>query len=303
MRLMTTLRRFILLQCCAVCAVSCTWLWVCSSLAAAQTPSAEKDGHKSQCLVAYSDAQELRIQGAMLRARDRLLVCSQSDCPGPIVHDCSEWLTEVDGNLSSVVFAVSDALGRDVSDTRVRANGRLLTEHTDGRALLLDPGSYTFAFEAPGFARVELTIAMRQSEKNRLLRVQLTALPGSLDLAAATSDTARAPDVRATSFRVPAGTVVLGATAAVGVAGFVYFGLSGRSKRLEAEHCNASCGSVIDSGKRAYIIADISLGVAVLAASAAILVAVLDHGAAPAEHAKQMQSGFALHADGLHLTF
>ncbi|MET0389026.1 MAG: carboxypeptidase-like regulatory domain-containing protein [Polyangiales bacterium] len=238
---------------------------------------------KRQCLATYAEAQELRVRGALVEARDKLVTCSQTSCPGPIVHDCATWLTEVDASLPSVVFAVSDAAGHDISEARVHANGRLLTERTDGRALSLDPGSYTFMFEAEGFATAERTLAMRQSEKNRIVRVQLVKLSDVTGAGGEAPPVDEAAPNEPSHFRVPVASIVLGATAVAAVGAFAYFGLAGRNKLRQLDRCTVDCGDLITTGKRDYVIADVSLGVGVLAAGSAVLIAVLSHDGA--EHA------------------
>lgn len=266
---------------------------------------AADDPQKQRCLAAYGQAQELRIKGSLMAAREHLLTCSQDVCPKPIVHDCVEWLADVETSLSSIVFAVSDAAGHDIAATRVRANGRELSDHADGRALTLDPGTYNFRFEAAGYEPLERAITMRQSEKNRIVRVQLVkqsddmSQPGSLERApaAAVSD--------AGGFRVPTASIVLGATAVVSVASFAFFGLSGKAKRADADGCMANCSHFIDEGKRDYVIADISLGVAVLSAGSAVLVALLnqEHASRSRVPLSTSEFGWSDHGTRLRLTF
>lgn len=232
----------------------------------------DASAQRSQCLSAHADAQRLRMKGSLLSAREKLLVCGQSECPGPVANDCAGWLAEVDVSLSSVVFAVSDERGHDLVNARVSTNGRVLSEHADGRALLLDPGTYTFLFEAPGHAKAEQTISMRQSEKNRIVRVQLASLSaaGTEATAPLASSTANTPRER--SHPVPLATYILGGAALVGIGGFAYFGLNGRAKYRDAQRCMRDCDEIISAGKRDYIIADIALAIAIASAPAAIIV-------------------------------
>jgi hypothetical protein len=228
-------------------------------------------------LAAYSEAQEQRLRSALLAAREQLLICSRDDCPGQIVRDCSDWLGQVERDLSSVMFAVSDEAGHDLTAARVLINGEPLAEQAEGRAQLLDPGAYQYSVELNGYEPAEGTIVMRQSEKNRIVRVQLSK-PQVVD----TNANLPPPSAESDSgFHVPVAAIVLGATAVVGVAGFTYFGLSGQGKRADAEQCSASCSALIDAGKRDYIVADISLGVAVVAAGTALLLTLLDQNASP----------------------
>jgi hypothetical protein len=255
---------------------------------------------KQQCIEAYSDAQELRLKGALLAARERLLVCSQSSCPGPVVKDCVGWLSDVDGSLPSVVFALSDGHSRDLSEVRVSANQQVVAERTDGRAVVLDPGEYTFTFEAPGYERAQRTVAMRQSEKNRIVRVKLTRLnlhnvspltvspqqPGVIPLmqsASASPSEASWPVI----------TAILGGVALGGVGTFAYFGLQGLDKRRDAERCAADCRELITTGKRDYVVADLALGVAIAAAASAVLVYFLVEAPSHASTAKEGVSSTA----------
>jgi hypothetical protein len=243
---------------------------------------------RSQCLAAHADAQMLRMKGSLLAAREQLLVCGQPKCPGPIANDCASWLSEVDGSLSSVVFAVSDDQGQDMPDVHVSADGKLLTERTDGRALVLDPGTYVFRFEAPGYVNVETTVSMRQSEKNRIVRVRMLQPPPpppppkpvALVVPPASEAAQPSVPVQATAPAsagggVPIATYILGGTALLGAGTFAYFGLSGNAKKKEVEQCTSNCEELINEGKRDYVIADIGLLVAIATAPAAILVYLL----------------------------
>jgi hypothetical protein len=261
-----------------------TWLWPVSAVAA-------QADRKNECLVAYADAQEQRMRGELLAARDQLLICSEDACPRPIQHDCAEWLRDVERDLSSVVFAVIDEAGHDLPAANVLINvlinDKPLANLAEGRAQLLNPGSYEYSVEAPGYLRGEGTLVMRQSEKNRIVRVTLER-PGQPLADAAAAESALRVRESDSGLHVPTASIVLGATALVGVAGFAYFGLRGQAKRADADSCTMSCGPLIDSGKRDYIVADISLGVAVAAAGSAIVFALLDHSSSRNEAATRL---------------
>ena len=223
------------------------------------------------------------MKGALLAARERLLLCSQSQCPAPIMKDCASWLNEVEESLSSVVFAVTDALGRDIPDGRVSSNQRVVAERTDGRAVVLDPGTYTFAFEVPGYERLEQTLSVRQSEKNRIVRVQLqkpasariepaqVASEAVAKTAPATMPQQPAP-VREPEPPFPVATVILGGTALAAVGSAAFFGLQGQAKLGDWKQCQPGCEQTRTSGLRDYWAANISWGIAGAAAVSAILV-------------------------------
>jgi hypothetical protein len=202
------------------------------------------------------------------------------------------------------VFAVSDEAGQDVVDARVFANGKLISERADGRAISIDPGTYTFRFEAPPRAAVEETVSVRQSEKNRIVRVQIGPLdagkPGQMSLPELT----QAPEspLAGRSSGVPTGTWVLGGVAVAGAAAFTTFAVLGHGKYDGAKKCrtNSKCNdldSLIDSGKRDYVVANIALGVAVASAGAAVIVYLVSSGHSatkkPVPHALRVEPDLA----------
>ena len=130
---------------------------------------ARAEAPADRCVTAHAEAQRLRLGGKLLDARAQLLTCAQSECPGLVASDCGVWLAEVDSSLSSVVFAVEGGDGHDLVEVRVFANGRLLTERTDGRAVAVDPGRYVFRFETAGYmpANVDVLGSTVREEPDR----------------------------------------------------------------------------------------------------------------------------------------
>lgn len=137
------------------------------------------------CLQAHTDAQVLRKDGQLLQARERLLRCAQADCPTVVINDCAGWLPGLENSIPTAVFAITDPQGRDIPEAKVLERGRVIAERTDGRAVPLDPGLYTVEIVVDGFAKVSEQLVMRESEKNRIVRVTLQplaaepTLPGS----------------------------------------------------------------------------------------------------------------------------
>ncbi len=256
--------------------------WAVAALIAGSgfiAPAARADGATERCVAAHAEAQRLRIAGRWIDARSQLLICAQAECPNLVASDCGMWLPEVESSLSSLVFAVAGAGGRDLVDVRVFANDRLMTERTDGRALTLDPGRYVFRFEADGYAPLDLDVSIRQSEKNRILRVELqqaasTTTQPEHEAAASTDE----------SGGIPVASYVLGGTALVALGAFTYFAVSGKNR---LDELTASCGPddcterQVQGGKSQYIAADIALGVGVASAVAAVVVYFAAGGADP----------------------
>jgi hypothetical protein len=209
------------------------------------------------CIDAHVEAQRARKRGALRLAREKLLSCAQSSCPGLVSNDCTAWLSEVEASVPSIVLAVVDAEGRDLVEVAVSANGQRWLERIDGKATALDPGSYELTFSARGYTPLKVALTVRQAEKDRLIRVQL----------------ARDPSAEPSRGGVPVLSYVLGGVAIAGFGTFVYFGVRGQDEYDEAERtCGTACSDdQVADGKLAWIVADIGLGVGLASAAAATI--------------------------------
>ncbi|HEX6245618.1 MAG TPA: carboxypeptidase-like regulatory domain-containing protein [Polyangiales bacterium] len=219
------------------------------------------------CLSAHEKAQIERMHGRYVEAHAQLLECAQAACPAVVRSDCKGWLSEVEGSLPSVVFAVSDSGGRDLSEVRVSAGGKLLTERADGRSLPLNPGKYTLRFDAPGYVTREQEVLVREAEKQRIIRVQLDAEPAAL------APTPLAEDVRVSdaspesprSRRLLLASYVLGGATLASLGVGIGFGVSGNKmkKDLEGQDCSPDCSpSEVEAGKKRYVIANVAFAMA-----------------------------------------
>jgi hypothetical protein len=219
------------------------------------------------CAAAYERAQEHRRLGRLIRAREQLLACSQTSCPGFVVNDCRKWFDEVDTALPTVAFAVRQG-GRDLEAVRVYRDGVLLTSRLDGRALPVDPGKHTFTIDVPGAGRRTIEALIVEGKKNRLMEVELaSAVTASSAGARPVTPGPASPEVlaRAQVATRPAPSVATWSFAAVGaagLAGFAGFGLAGwREERNMRDRCAPLCSSSEVNGvRRTYMLADVSLG-------------------------------------------
>jgi len=245
---------------------------------AALIPGHARAEASEACVSSYENAQVLRLRGRYQEARSALLVCVQSSCPQLLQADCVTWLSEIEASMPSVVIAVVDERGNDIPDARAYANGQLLTGWAHGRALALDPGVYALRFVAPGRAAVEQTLTVREGEKNRMVRARLGAADAD-DSEASTADamtgvtSGEPPSTETGNGRgIPLATYVLGGASIVGLGTFGYFAIAGKNEYDElANSCAPDCPkSRTEDGRRAYIIADVALGVSVACAAAAV---------------------------------
>ena len=63
-------------------------------------------------------------------------------------------LPSLEKSIPTAVFAISDPQGHDLVDAKVLAQGRVIAERANGRAVALNPGVYTLEIAADGFVTV-----------------------------------------------------------------------------------------------------------------------------------------------------
>ena len=221
-------------------------------------------GDAAGCIAANNRGNDLALEGKLLAARAELAQCAAASCPKIIADECAALVARVDSNIPTVVVAATDPSGRDVSPIQVYLDGRL--EQTEsGRAIALDPGQHDLRVVAPDGRSASAKLVALEGQKNRLVR---------LDLPAATSvEPARQeiPGAAAERASAPTAAWVLGGVGIVALGSFGYFALRGKAKESDLEEkCAPRCSdSQADELYRNYFIADVSLGVGVVALGAA----------------------------------
>jgi hypothetical protein len=219
--------------------------------------TAQTEDVKTACLAAYEQAQVARNASKFADARVSLRACAQEQCPGLVRTDCVEWLADLEKLYPSVVYdAYVD--GRQVLDAHAYADGALVTDHIDGRAIPMEPGRHVFRIEVPGFPASEQVIVLSEGVHGRVIaasfehpRVDVPSRPW-----------------RTTYRPVPLAVWIssgVAATAAISLAVFGGFALS------EKSHLENTCRPFCSDHQMAPLRigmggADISLGLAVAAA-------------------------------------
>jgi hypothetical protein len=245
-------------------------------------PSVARADEVATCVKASEAAQSLRDEGKYKRAREQLLVCTRDACPSVVRKDCAGWLSEIDASMPSVVVSARDASGKDLVDVKVTLDGQPLTDKLDGKPVTIDPGKHALRYEATGSPAVEEEIVMHAGEKNRALNVRLGAPAGPAPSPASPSEASPRAD---TGGRVPpAVAFVLGGIGLVAIGSFAYFGLTGKNDVSDLRStCAPACDQdKVDKARAKLIIADISLGVGIVALGVATYLLIANRPAASA---------------------
>jgi hypothetical protein len=212
------------------------------------------------CLTAPLDGQKAWKAGRLLDARDDFATCSLRTCPAEVVEDCMRWMRQVDDALPSVVVAARDGKGRDLVDVRVSIDG-MPPADAAARAIRLDPGSHTLLFHREGSADVSEQVLLREGEKNREV---LATFEGP-----ASASSAPEPARVGSERPVPVAAWVFGGVGAVSLVSFATFGTLGILDR-GADHCDTGCPADQKNAiATKFLIADVSLGVGVVALAVA----------------------------------
>ncbi len=221
------------------------------------------------CSDAYTKAQEERLAGHAFSARSQLQVCAQAICPDTVVHDCGQWLTEVEGTLPTIIVSAKDNAGRPLPSVQVFLDGVSIPATQLAQPLFLDVGAHNLRFEAPGYQSVQLNPFVRAEDRNLQVSAALQANASSAPAVAVNADAAAPPPRAGRS--VPAATIVFAAIGTVALGGAVYFGLSASSRYNELKsECDAHCTqSQADSVHKKQLITDIALATSVVAFGAA----------------------------------
>ena len=238
-------------------------LVACAMTAALASTVPARGAGADRCLTAPVEGQKLQKAGKLLDARDRYATCATNACPAEVVEDCMRWMRQVDDALPSVVVAARDPKGHDLMDVTVSIDGKPATE-MGTRAVRLDPGSHLFVFHRNGSADQQQQVMLREGEKNREVLATFGTLPAP---AAATGGLQAAPP--SGDRPIPVAAWVAGGVGALALVSFGTFGTLGVMDRT-TDHCDTGCPpdpkSSVDSK---YLVANVSLGVSVVALAVA----------------------------------
>lgn len=221
------------------------------------------------CLDAHAEGQRASKAGQWKLASELFAACASNDaCPEPVRAECVDFYAAAQKSVPTVIFSATDARGRDVAAVRVYSGEALVSETLDGRALVLDPGTHRFRFVFGSGEVVEKDVLIREGEKNRIVNARAAAAAPALPPAGSTPEPENPERASLpTSFWIASGV------GAVALASFGVFALAGRGEQSTIDACSPNCDTSrranYDAMRRNYLIADVSLGIAVVSAGVA----------------------------------
>jgi hypothetical protein len=245
-----------------------------------EAPPADAASHapaRAECIEAHRSAQELRQNGKFVEAQKQLMICSSASCPGPIIADCGGWIGELDQATPTLVFDVT-ADGKEAGDAKVSVDDKPVADWS--QSLKVNPGRHVVRVELAPFEPHEENVVAAEGQRLRLVSIKF-ASPQPVGQAAVPAGPQPQPtpgDDRSTQApeRRPIPTLVYPLLGA-GVAGLAAFGIVGglgRAKQTSLEGtCAPNCTDAqVQPMKTEYLVADIALGVGIVAVASAAIV-------------------------------
>jgi hypothetical protein len=123
------------------------------------------------CIKASDTGQDLRDQSKLLEARDAFAVCAKDACPQQIRVACAEWLTALGTRVPTLVVAVKDHAGHDVTTGVLKIDGKPIDGAMLGSAFPVNPGAHKIRVEHPGDDAVEQDVVAREGDQRRIIQI------------------------------------------------------------------------------------------------------------------------------------
>lgn len=256
------------------------------------------------CPSASEDGQRLRSQNKYRAAHDRFRSCSQATCPSVVRNDCVKWLGELEETMPSIVVAVTDEHGIDMSEVEISVDGEMVRSRLDGTPLPLDPGPHELRATASNRIPTTSPLVVRVGEKNRLVRLKFApeigtaSAPPTEPARERSASPAAPPRARIThSYAPPPLTILLGGVGALALGTFAALGVTAKSDLgVLRDTCAPSCAQAdLDSVQTRMLLADLALGAGIVALGTGTVLWIL-HAQKPVPARAQQKPGWQLGA-------
>jgi hypothetical protein len=214
--------------------------------------TARAEVSRQTCLDSFEQAQRARKDGQFTDAKRKFRVCADAACPAMVRKDCTDALAGLGSKIPSIRVTVHAADGSEVESFDLLVDGESRPHGSE--PVELDPGEHAVKVELDDGSEREQRVTLRPGDQS---------VPVVIDFRSAAGKTkAPSPSGRST----PIAAYAFGGVALVAAGSFVTFALVGRG----VESCKGHCSEhEISSIHRDFLIADVSLAIALVSAGAA----------------------------------
>jgi len=239
-------------------------LWIAGLLAVTRLAAADAQ----QCVSHNNDGVDLRAKHKLLASRQEYRECvADPGCPSVVLAECETALSELKTAIPTLLISVLDEQRHDVIAATLNVDGRPVA--LDGQPLELDPGPYELVATGQATSTSMQVVAV-EHEANRQVELTLKAPRPSIPEPGQGPGSQQELELAKSSrhSRVPG--YVLGGVGAAAAASFAYFAITAHSGFNQLERCKPHCSpSDVRDVRTKYLVADVSLGVSVVALAAA----------------------------------
>jgi hypothetical protein len=131
----------------------------------------------AECTAANQSSTKLQVDKKLRQALAQAVICSAASCSAKVRAACKKRAASLNLAIPTIVFAVKDSTGHDVTDVRVSVDGDSLADHIDATALSVDPGQHTFTFDTGGQPSFDQSFLITEAQKDRHETITLPAPP------------------------------------------------------------------------------------------------------------------------------
>lgn len=224
---------------------------------------------KAQCIAAHEAGIAARNDKKPHAARAKFVQCARNECPVVLRRECTDLIATAEKEAPTVLLEAKDDKGGDTAAVKVTLDGNALVARLTGAAVEVEPGEHVFKFERDDGKTIEQRVLVGEGEKNKKVVADYAAL---VPKKVAEEPPKEAPK----KAEIPTVTYVAGGIAVAALGSFAVFALTGKSKESDlASSCSPRCTDDEVSGpKTNYLIADVSLGIGIVAAAVAVYFAL-----------------------------
>lgn len=194
---------------------------LCSSNALATESGDDENKHaaiKQKCADTFLEAQTLRDGGQLIKARDQFRLCSEPQCPGIVIKECSKGLELLQNRIPKLTFRVRDKNNSETTQARIFIDEREVLSTVSGQAIEVGLGERQVRAELADGEKKSMRIVVQEGER-RLIEIDFAPVPA----VTTTQAPAAPPESRSIS---PLAYIGFGLGGAATIAGAITGGLA-----------------------------------------------------------------------------
>src|SRR5262249_36464382 len=118
--------------------------------------------------------QRTKLDGHLRAAREDFLACAQDTCPDAVRRACTDWLTETERSLPTIVVVVRGPGGVDAPPARAFVDDEEI-DVASGRAIAVDPGPHVVRARAAAGTEASARIVAVEGRKAEVIPITMAA--------------------------------------------------------------------------------------------------------------------------------